>query len=103
MPKTVRHYRIRRNRRAFWEPTPAMRKLGFQNVPLGLDGPEAELLAEQWTTRRDAARTGQAPSPALAAADNLSPERAEELTVYPPRSFGAAFREFRRTAEWAKK
>ena len=27
--------------------------------------------------------------------------RAEELTVYPPRSLGEAFRRYRRTHEWA--
>jgi integrase len=37
------------------------------------------------------------------AADNLSPEHAEELTVYPPRSIGEVFRRYRRTNEWAAK
>jgi hypothetical protein len=39
----------------------------------------------------------------MVVADNLSPERSEELTVYPPRSFGEAFRRYRRTDEWARK
>ena len=37
------------------------------------------------------------------AADNLSPEKPEELTVYPPRSLGEAFRRYRRTDEWTEK
>jgi integrase len=39
----------------------------------------------------------------LAAADNLSPARSEELTVYPPSALGDAFRRYRRTDEWARK
>lgn len=39
----------------------------------------------------------------MAAADNLSPSRLEELTVYPSRSLGEAFRRYRRTAEWSIK
>ena len=35
--------------------------------------------------------------------DNLSPEKAEELTVYPARSLGDAFRRYRQTSEWAGK
>jgi hypothetical protein len=72
-------------------------------VPLGVDGPDAVRLAEQWNARWDASRTGAAMSAALAAADNLSPERLEGLTVYLPHSLGAAFHEFRATQEWAKK
>jgi hypothetical protein len=98
-----RHYQKRRNDRAFWEPTPKMKAHGFQSVPLGPDGPEAFRLAEEWNRRWDATRTGQQPSPALADAANLSPDRAEALTVYPSRSLGAAFRDFRLTHEWAKK
>jgi integrase len=35
--------------------------------------------------------------------ENLSPDRSEELTVYPPRSLGEAFRRYRRTEEWGAK
>ena len=38
----------------------------------------------------------------MATAENLSPEQSEELTVYPPRSLGEAFRRYRRTEEWEK-
>jgi integrase len=39
----------------------------------------------------------------MTAADNLSPERSEGVTVYPPRSLGEAFRRYRRTDVWASK
>jgi hypothetical protein len=39
----------------------------------------------------------------MVSAESLSPEQAEELTVYPPRSLGEAFRRYRRTEEWAAK
>jgi len=80
-----------------------MRALGFYSVPCGQDGPGAWAIAEQWNARWQAVRRGNAPSPAKAAADNLSPERSEELTVYPVRSLGEAFRRYRRTDEWASK
>jgi integrase len=97
-----RHYVIKRGK-GFWQPTKIMRALGFYSVPCGPDGPGAWAVAEQWNQRWDKTRRGEAPSPAMAAADNLSPERSEELTIYPPRSLGDAFRRYRRTAEWARK
>lgn len=99
----IPYYVVRRKGRAFWEPKPHMRALGFYNVPCGRDGPEARAIAEQWNARWQAVRRGLAPSPAKANADNLSPERSEELTVYPARSLGEAFRRYRRTDEWASK
>ena len=108
----VRHHVVKRGH-AFWQPTKKMRALGFFSVPLGQDGPDAWARAEQWNdrwdkTRRgndrwDKTRRGEAPSPAMVAADNLSPERSEELTVYPSRALGEAFRRYRRTDEWAGK
>jgi hypothetical protein len=98
----IRHYRIKRAR-GFWEPTPAMKRLGFHAVPCGADGPDAWTTAEEWNRRWDRTRQGEEPSPAMAAVDNLSPLRLEELTVYPSRSLGEAFRRYRRTAEWHKK
>jgi hypothetical protein len=98
----VRHYVVKRGK-GFWQPTKAMRALGFQSVPCGRDGPEAWAIAEQWNARWDRTRRGEAPSPAMVAADNLSPEKSEGLTVYPPRSIGDAFKRYRRTAEWSRK
>jgi hypothetical protein len=98
----VRHYVVKGGK-AFWQPTPKMKALGFHAVPLGPDGPDAWAIAERWNGRWDKTRNCEAPSPAMAAAENLSPERVEELTVYPPRSLGDAFARYRRTPEWAKK
>lgn len=39
----------------------------------------------------------------MVTADNLSPDQAEELTVYPTHSLGEAFRRYRRTDEWKNK
>ncbi len=39
----------------------------------------------------------------MASAQNLSFENSEELTIYPPRSLGDAFRRYRRTEEWRRK
>jgi hypothetical protein len=100
---TIPYYRLRRNARGFWEPTPQMRALGFFNVPCGPDGPEAWAIAEEWNRRWLAVRKGEAVAPAMAVAANLSPEKSEELTVYPPRSLGEAFRRYRRTDEWKSK
>jgi hypothetical protein len=80
-----------------------MRALGFRTVPCGPDGPDAWAIAEEWNRRWLAVRKGEAPSPAMVSAESLSPEQAEELTVYPPRSLGEAFRRYRRTEEWAAK
>src|SRR5215813_7351928 len=102
MNKKLRHYVVKRGK-AFWQPTKVMRALGFFSVPCGSDGPAAWAIAEQWNARWDRTRRGEVPSPAIVAADNLSPEKSEELTVYPPRSIGEAFRRYRRTDEWARK
>jgi hypothetical protein len=80
-----------------------MRALGFYSVPCGADGPDAWAVAEAWNARWRAVQRGEAPSPAMVAAENLSPDRSEELTVYPPRSLGEAFRRYRRTEEWPRK
>ncbi|MGU3536853.1 hypothetical protein [Methylobacterium sp. A54F] len=100
----IPNYQVRRNRRGFWEPTKKMRLLGFQSVPCGVDGPDAWATAQAWNDRWQKTRRGEDPAPALIAAElNLSPERAEELTVYPYGSIGEAFRRYRRTVEWAER
>jgi hypothetical protein len=99
----IPNYQVRRNGRGFWEPTPKMRALGFCSVPCGPDGPDAWAIAQQWQDRWDAARKGQAPSPAMVTANNLSPGQTEELTIYPRASVGEGFRRFRNTDEWKTK
>jgi hypothetical protein len=80
-----------------------MRKVGFHAVPCGKDGPAAWAIAEEWNRRWQTVKRGEAPSPAMVAASNLSPDQAEELTVYPPRALGDAFRRYRKTEEWKAK
>ena len=80
-----------------------MRELGFGSVPCGPDGPDAWAIAQQWQDRWIAARKGEAPSPAMVSAANLSPDQVEGLTIYPPRSIGEGFRRFRGTDEWKRK
>lgn len=103
MGKVKIPYYVVKRRRGIWQPTKAMRALGFYSVPCGEDGPAAWAIAEEWNRRWQATRSGLQPSPALVVAGNLSTDRAEELTVYPPRSIGEGFRRYRRTAEWAGK
>lgn len=60
-----------------------MRALGFQSVPCGQDGPAAWRIAEEWNRRWQRVRRGQDDAPArLLEEGNLSPDRAESLTVY---------------------
>lgn len=98
----LKHYAVK-NGQGFWQPTATMKELGFRSVPCGPDGPEAWAVADQWEQRWQATRRGEAPSPAMAAADNLSFANAEGLTVYPRHALGEAFARYRRTDEWARK
>ena len=45
------NYYVSRSGRAFWKPTPLMRRSGFTDQNLGEDGPEARALAERWNDR----------------------------------------------------
>ena len=97
----LKHYRVKRGR-GFWEPTQKMSALGFTSIPCGPDGLEAWAIAEEWERRWQTTRRGETLAPAMASFKNLSPQQSEELTVYPPRSLGEAFRRYRRTDEWTK-
>jgi hypothetical protein len=52
----VSYYRVKRNGRGFWEPTPKMKALGFGSVPCGPDGPDAWARAEVWNNRWEGSR-----------------------------------------------
>ena len=84
----LKHYVVRKGKYGYWLPTPAMKRMGFQNVRCGLDGPEAWAIAQEWEQRYQDARKGIAPAP----------ER-----IYPPNSVGDGFARFRLTNEWKKK
>ena len=100
----IPNYQVRRNGRGFWEPTKKMRALGFQSVPCGAEGPAAWAVAKQWNDRWQRVRRGEDRAPAAVLEErNLSPEQAEELTIYPAGSIGEAFRRFRKTEEWSKR
>jgi integrase len=96
----IPYYSVRRNGRGFWEPRPHMRTLGFFSIACGPDGPDAWAVARQWHDRWQSVKSGKSPAPAMITAANLSPETAEHLTVYPPRSLGEAFRRYRNTTQW---
>lgn len=96
-------YYVIEDGRGRWKPTKKMRALGFQSIPCGVDGPAAWAKAKTWNDRWQAVRTGTERAPAMAPADNLSIDKAEELTVYPAGSMGDGFRRYRRTHEWERK
>lgn len=87
----IRYYSVRKGR-GYWQPTPAMRALGFRPVSCGPDGPsawgKAEKLNAVWDNRSE-----QSPSiepPVFA-------------PTWPIGSIGEAFDVYRGTNEWAKK
>jgi len=84
----TRHYRVRRNGRAFWEPTPTMKAAGFVNVPLGPDGPDARGKALEWNDRWDRARLGL---------------NKPAVKVWPRGALGEAWDRYRRTDTWGQK
>lgn len=98
----IPYYTVRRNGRGFGSRGRTC-ALGFRSIACGLDGPDAWAVAEEWNGRWLVTWKQGAPSPAMVAADNLSPERSDELTYYPARSLGEAFKRYRRTDEWARK
>lgn len=79
-------YTVRKRGKLFWQPTPAMRRMGFHPKALGEDGPEAQAealkLYQAWLTAKG--------------------ER-KKVTSYPPGTFGAFFDRYKRTTSWAKK
>ena len=79
-----------------------MRSLGFMSIPCGPDGPDAWAIAEEWERRWQSTRRGEAPSPAMVAAENLSPEggRTDRLSPTLPRG---GIPPLPRTDEWSRK
>jgi hypothetical protein len=81
-------YVVRKRGNLFWQPTPAMRALGFEPKPLGPAGPEAEAaglrLYSTWLKAKAEAEGGR-------------------MSTYPPGTFGEYFDRFRRTSTWSEK
>ena len=96
----IRYYSVIKGR-GYWRPTRKMRRVGFEIVRCGPDGPEAWAMAERWNARWDKVRTGTEPSPSDVT--TLSPKDAEALVVYPPGSIGDAFKRYRGTDAWKGK
>jgi hypothetical protein len=91
----IRHYIIRRNNRAYWMPTPKMKRAGFSCQSLGPSGPEAWAKAEELNAKWDEVRGSIKPA---------APEKiALAARVYPAGSIGEAMQRYRSTHEWAAK
>lgn len=95
----IKYYVIKKSGRAYWRPTKRMRLAGFHLVPLGIDGPEAWALAEEWNCRWQTVRKGEAPP--LIDTSTLSRDQAEATRRYPAGSIGAAFQRYIQTPEWS--
>jgi hypothetical protein len=86
--------------RGYWRPSRKLKKLGFQDVRCGPEGPAAWSIAHTWNTRVAATLRGDQPPPFDVS--RLSRDEAEAVRHYPPRSVGAAFQAFIRTDEWKR-
>jgi hypothetical protein len=84
--------------RGYWNPTPKMKGLGFSIIRCGPDGAEAWKIATEWNERWQKVRRGDTPAPVDTS--KLSRDQAEVVRRYPPRSVGAAFQAYIKTAEW---
>lgn len=87
----IRYYSVIKGR-GYWQPTPAMRALGFRPTPCGPDGPAAWAKAEELNRAWDD-RVAQPP-----AHNGISGHER-----WPPGSIGEAFDVYRGTIEWSKK
>ena len=87
----VRYYSVIKGR-GYWQPTAAMRALGFRPTPCGPDGPAAWAKAEELNRGWDAR-----------ASEAQAPEPVPELERWPVGSIGEAFDVYRGTVEWSKK
>lgn len=87
--------------RGYWRPSKKLRKLGFNDITCGIDGPDAWAMAISWNRRVAAALNGEEPAPNCAVASKR--EQAEAGRSYPGGSVGMAFQRYIRTDEWKKK
>ena len=87
----IRYYSVR-NGRGYWQPTTAMRALGFRPVSCGPDGPSAWKKAEDLNSLWD--KRSEQP---------LQQVSIPTTPTWPAGSIGEAFDVYRGTNEWAKK
>ena len=78
-------YYIVKGGRGYWNPTAAMKRVGFASVACGPDGPDAWAIAATWNARW------------------LQYRRGSEAPRWPSGSLGEAFERFRITETWARK
>ncbi|MEQ1938583.1 hypothetical protein ABMA46_10035 [Mesorhizobium sp. CN5-321] len=88
----IRYYSVLKNGRGYWQPTAAMRRVGFKPTPCGPDGPSAWAIAEDLNAAWDA----RAEQPAT-----VTPIPSVE--TWPAGSVGEAYLLYRGTLEWSKK
>lgn len=81
----IPYYVIKKGKYGYWQPTKAMRDLGFRPVRCGLDGPQAWAVAAQWNERWQRFRQGRAQ---------------DAPPAWPQGSIGEAFDRYRKTDEW---
>lgn len=84
----IPYYVVKKGRYGYWQPTKAMRDVGFVQVGCGQDGPDAWAIAKDWNDRWQRHRTGN--------------ER-QALPEFPIGSIGEGFERYRNTAEWLDK
>ena len=92
----IPYYRVKRNGRGFWEPTPAMKKYGFTSTSCGPDGPAAWARAKELNDAWHKAR--RSPMPVAEVKAIVQSEK-----KYPVGSLGEAFMRYRNTTEWTIK
>lgn len=91
-----------RGKRRFWQPTKAMQEHGFLPKPLGPDNAESQAEAARLYAAWLSFARGEDESPATMAGGTKK-ETAEVARKWPRGSIGAAFVEYMRTPEWARK
>jgi hypothetical protein len=92
MARRIKYYNVRHGR-GFWEPTAKMRKLGFDYIACGEDGPSAWKIADDLNKKWDAVRKGERLAPLLEPPRRkLTKEEAEDAQIYPRGSMGEAFK-----------
>lgn len=89
MKDRVRYYIVVKGH-AYWRTTPAMKKLGFENVPLGKPGPDAIRRAEELNAMYDARVKETKATPA-------------QVETYPHGTLGWMFADYKKSHTWDEK
>jgi hypothetical protein len=88
-----RYYRVKRNKKAFWEPGKFGASFGMaRSRALGEDGPEAKKRAIDWNAKLDAVR----------AKKNRGEDIERSPVVYKPGTLGSFYEKFKETEAWGQ-